>query len=275
MTAPDALIHDPYPLPAELWERIAARPRRLLMLDYDGTLASFAVDRMAARPAPGTLARVAAIAAAGDTRVAIVSGRPVDELDVLLGELPHVDRVYEHGWDERLAGGDLVRHPVPAEVARSLEVALSAARACAWAQRIEHKRASIVLHTRGLDPELAAAYEAEATRLWSAAIGGEALVLDAVAGGVELRAIARSKGVAVAELIARAPAGTLPVYVGDDRTDESAFDRVRPVGVTVCVCSERRSRAEFRVGSPVDVAAFLQRWPGPAVGGVTGNGVAS
>jgi trehalose 6-phosphate phosphatase len=275
MTAPDALIHDPHPLPAELWERIAAHPRRLLMLDYDGTLASFAVDRMAARPGPGTLARVAAIAAAGDTRVAIVSGRPVEELDVLLGELPLVDRVYEHGWDERFAGAELVRHPVPAEVAESLEAALSAARACVWAQRVEHKRASIVLHTRGLDPATAAAYEAEATRLWSAAIGGRALVLDAVHGGVELRATARNKGSAVAELMARAPAGTLPVYVGDDRTDESAFDRVRPVGVTVCVCSARPSRAEFRVGSPAAVAAFLRRWPGPAVRGASGNGVAS
>lgn len=275
MNAPDALIHDPHPLPAELWDRIAAHPRRLLMLDYDGTLAGFAVDRMAARPEAATLARIAAIAASDDTQVAIVSGRPVEELDELLGELPRVDRVYEHGWDERIGGGALVRHPVPADVAHVLEQALAAASGCEWARRVERKRASIVLHTRGLDPATAAAYEDEATRLWAAAAAGDALQLDSVDGGIELRATARNKGVAVEELVARAPARTLPVYVGDDCTDEAAFDRLRPIGVTICVCPGRASRAEFRLGSAGDVGAFLRRWPGAASDHVSESGSAS
>src|SRR5258706_8301091 len=42
-------------LPDDFWNRIHSSPRRLLMLDYDGTLVPFHVQRMEALPSPETL----------------------------------------------------------------------------------------------------------------------------------------------------------------------------------------------------------------------------
>jgi len=65
---------------AALWRRIRAAGERLLALDYDGTLAPFTVERMAGRPLPGALAEIERIRDQGGARLALLSGRPLDEL---------------------------------------------------------------------------------------------------------------------------------------------------------------------------------------------------
>ena len=66
-------------LPLSFWRRAARARRRLLMLDYDGTLAPFRVSRMEARPLPGVLRWIEKGARSGRTAFAIVSGRPLAE----------------------------------------------------------------------------------------------------------------------------------------------------------------------------------------------------
>src|SRR6516225_3975371 len=87
-------------IPARLWTRVSCAPHRLLMLDYDGTLAPFRVARGQAAPPARVLKRLGRLARAAHTRVAVVSGRPIDELDPLLGALP-IALFGEHGWEER------------------------------------------------------------------------------------------------------------------------------------------------------------------------------
>src|SRR2546427_4324988 len=83
-------------LPDAVWSRIASSPRRLLILDYDGTLAPFNVDRGHALPARRTRAALEALIVGGES-VVIVSGRPIAELHELLGGLP-LRLIGEHGW---------------------------------------------------------------------------------------------------------------------------------------------------------------------------------
>ncbi|MFC7195862.1 trehalose-phosphatase [Halosimplex aquaticum] len=63
------------------------------------------------------------------------------------------------------------------------------------------------------------------------------------------------KGRAVDLLTDEAPDGWLPMYVGDDRTDEDAF-RVLDDGVGVLV-GERETAADYRLEAPRDVREFL------------------
>ena len=77
--------------------------RRLLLLDYDGTLVPIRPTLEQAAPDPGLLAMLGRLAGLGD--VVIVSGRPRATLDAWLGRL-HVALVAEHGAWTRERGGD-------------------------------------------------------------------------------------------------------------------------------------------------------------------------
>lgn len=245
---------------AAAWDRVRHARRRLLFLDYDGTLAPFHAERDRAVPFPGTLERLRTIVGGGATTVAIVSGRPLAELGPLLDDLP-VLRIGEHGWEEQEPGGAVHRHPLDPAVAAALDEAHDAVVRRGHGDRIERKRAALVLHVRGLAP--AAAEELKATcrelwRPWPARVG---VRLDEPNGGLELRATGRDKGTAVGERIARAGAGTFAVYVGDDRTDEDAFRVVRGSGLGIRVgAPDVPTLAEARLPGPEAMPSFLDRW---------------
>ena len=66
------------------------------------------------------------------------------------------------------------------------------------------------------------------------------------------------KGAAVRALLGEMPAGTLPLYMGDDTTDESAFAALVGDGITVCV-GPRPTNAKFHLRGPLDVRRCLKR----------------
>lgn len=68
----------------------------------------------------------------------------------------------------------------------------------------------------------------------------------------------KGKGAAVRALIAEFPCPVLPIYIGDDITDESAF-RVLPKGITIRVGKPRRTRAIFELRNPDEVVCFLKK----------------
>jgi trehalose 6-phosphate phosphatase len=252
--------HEHTDVPSLFWERVRRSRHRLLMLDYDGTLAPFRLERSQALIPAATRAVLQRLLSSRTTRIAIISGRQVSELERLIGPLP-VDLVGEHGWEARSADGRTSRHRLTAEAAMRLEQASRAARASGWGPRLERKRCSLVLHTRGLPLEAARELEFACERLWRTYYERDGLRLHPIDGGLTLRAVGRHKGTAVAELIAGSPPDTLSVYLGDDTTDEDAFHELLDCGVTIHVgtmsCS---STARFHLGSTDDVGAFLSRW---------------
>jgi trehalose-phosphatase len=251
-------------LPDELWDRLARAPARLLGVDYDGTLAPLRVARHLARPVPGAAQSLRAIAELPATRVAVVSGRPVLELAALLfdGRPPGaVELVGEHGW-ERLVAGRTRTAPLVAGARQALERCWRAALERGWSASLERKRTAVVLHTRGLEPLGARQLEEDAARLWEGLAAAGELRLDRIDGGVEVRCAARDKAAAIAELAAEAASDALVVYVGDDVTDEDAFEALRGRGIGLRVAREVRPTAA--AGSFPSCEAFaewLARWP--------------
>jgi alpha,alpha-trehalase len=54
--------------------------------------------------------------------------------------------------------------------------------------------------------------------------------------------------------------GIMPIYIGDDDTDEDAFAALEERGIAILVANRPRStRARFRLDSPEAVGAFLRR----------------
>jgi trehalose-phosphatase len=230
------------------------------MLDYDGTLAPFRLNRMEAAPSPELLELVRRAATSRRTHVAIVSGRPIDELERLIGGLP-VSMVGEHGWESKPAGGEFIRVSPDAASTEALARAAAAAVSRGWEALLERKSAGIVLHTRGLPEEEVRRVERLCAEAWGAQIALAGLLMRAADGGIELRAPGRDKGTAVRELMAASPPGTLPVYVGDDETDEDAFAVVRSEGFGLLVSGvERPSQAAGRVSSVEDLTLLLEGW---------------
>jgi trehalose-phosphatase len=248
-------------VPRELWDCLHQDGRRLLLLDYDGTLAPFHVQRDRARVPAVTARLLRALAESSRTRVAIVSGRPIGELEKLLDRDLHVHWIGEHGWEERSPGGEIRRHPVSEEVRAGLEGAWRAIGARGLQSRVERKRTGLVLHTRGLFPDADAAMQRATEAVWLPWTERAPLRLDTIHGGLELRAVGRDKGRAALDLHRRSGNLAMVVYVGDDASDEDAFRALADLGFGIRVGGdEAPTHAHGRLPKPEAMDEFLSRW---------------
>jgi trehalose 6-phosphate phosphatase len=238
----------------------------VLLLDYDGTLAPFRIERDQAVPYGGVRDAVGALLASGHTRVVVISGRTITDLRPLLGVEPPPELWGTHGW-ERLEPGAPLRSR---ELAPAARAGLERARAALAVDpaRIEVKPASVAVHVRGLPAAEEARILVAAHDAWTPIAREGGLVLHPFDGGLELRARGWDKGDAVRAVLASEPEGVVAAYLGDDLTDEDAFRAldelgqgaaVRPLGVLVR--GERReTRATVWLRPPDELLAFLERW---------------
>lgn len=244
----------------ELWQRADSATRRALLLDFDGTLAPFTVDRDAAALSPRVCRLLSVIAASGTTSLAIVSGRRLVEIEERFDQAG-AWLVGEHGWEERLPGGARRRY-LPSSHARALldEAAASLSERLP-SGRLEVKRASLVVHTRGESAEGIARLARELDRCHRPLRQRADLDLREIDGGWELRVRGHDKGTAVGTIAAELGHRTLPVYVGDDETDEDAFAAIAPHGFGVRVGNDdRATRAHARLPDVAAVEEFLAIW---------------
>ena len=247
-------------IPAALWSKVASARRRLLMLDYDGTLAPLTIERLEARPQPRSLELVRRIADSGRTELAIVSGRQLPEVEALLGPL-RATFVGEHGWEWRAPNGELIRHPIEDSVLEVLDQAERIARRAGWGGLIERKRSAVVIQTRSLPGPQALEVMERCSAAWRELAGSPKLVLDRPRGGLELRARDVNKGTVVRSLMSHAGPDALGVFVGDDVSDEDAFEAIRERGFGVRVGDPAASSsAQGRLPSSDAVPAFLEEW---------------
>src|SRR5688572_18703142 len=146
--------------------RVAAARERVLMLDYDGTLAPFCLRPRDAKPHPGVGALLAQLRDAG-TRIVIVSGRSLADLDWVASGLPHDEAWGCHGWQRRI-GRHMVEIPAPPlEALDAMHAAsLAAAPLTRLGARLECKPAGVALHWRGLGTATTAALRTELSLAW-------------------------------------------------------------------------------------------------------------
>ncbi len=218
--------------------------RWALLLDADGVLLE-----IVARPelARATGAAIAALGACQDTfggAVAIVSGRPIDQLKKLFVPL---DLAWAglHGLEWMVPGGPRqFMGPADGKIAHIKPAAMAFADSHPGVL-VEDKGRTLALHTR-LAPEHGAAAAALAADL-AADLGYEVMAGKRV---VEIKPSGIDKGAAVEALMAVAPfAGRTPVFAGDDVTDEAGFAAV-----------EARGGMAIRVGPTADGYSTAARY---------------
>jgi trehalose-phosphatase len=250
----------------EFLEGISSAPGRVLMLDYDGTLAPFQIRRERAAPYPGVREALETLVEDGGTRVVIVSGRPAADLVPLLGLRQAPEIWGGHGWERLLPSGELKTQEPSPEVTVSLEKAQElAGEATRSGGRLERKQASVALHWRGLPTLTAAKVQARARGVWEPLAREGELQLLPFDGGIELRAPGCNKQHAVKAVLSETTADSAIAYLGDDVTDEDAFVAVKPRGLAVLVRPElRETQADVWLQPPRELIAFLKRWRKPA-----------
>jgi trehalose-phosphatase len=236
-------------------------PARVLLLDYDGTLAPFQIEREKATPYPLVREAVRDILTDGCTRVVVVSGRTVGDLAPLLGLDPLPELWGTHGWERLRPDGSHEPARLGGATRASLERGAELARASAPAERVEVKPASVAVHVRGLEAREGARLLERVRAAWEPLVQGGALEAHDFDGGAELRVRGRDKGTAVAEVLAEEPAAAAIAYLGDDLTDEDAFKALGARGMSVLVREEpRETAADVWIRPPEELLEFLRRW---------------
>ncbi|QLA15452.1 trehalose-phosphatase [Desulfolutivibrio sulfoxidireducens] len=250
-----ALFADPF-----LDAILAGRREGILLLDYDGTLAPFRDRRDQAVPYPGVVETLGRLPAHGPGRFAVVSGRMGAEVADFL----HPARPSEiwgcHGAERLSPGGAPRIQAMPWQWEEALRRAFDLAAEAAPAGALEWKTVSLALHWRGMDTAEQQRLARHVGSLWAELARQTGLVPHAFDGGLELRPPGWDKGLAVRAMRRENPGAAL-VYLGDDLTDEDAFQALGPSDIGVLVRERPRlTLARYRITPPGELLGFLRVW---------------
>lgn len=226
-----------------------------LFLDFDGTLAPIAPRPQDVQVPPWVHPALQALSRQLDGAVAVISGRPLVQIDEFLAPL-RLPTAGAHGAEWRGASGRITRRldDPPPTVVHAARVLVAAHAGLI----LETKPGGFSLHYRArpelesecrdaLFASLAALPEASAAWQW---LHGHCVF--------ELKQRSVSKGLAVRALLAQAPfAGRQPIFVGDDVTDEDGIEAVQAIGGFGVRVGGGDSRARYRLADTDAVGAWL------------------
>jgi trehalose 6-phosphate phosphatase len=224
----------------------------LLLLDFDGTLAPLSDDPGAVSLDPTVRQALRRLARRPGSSVYIMSGRRLADLRQRV-KVPGARLLGLHGWERP----GVTLPPAQKQLLRQAKLRLAQWCPAPPGIEVEDKGYALAVHFRGAKPP--AARIAEQVML---------VARDHFRPGLRLlkgkriwellpRAIV-GKGSATQRLLTGLPAGTLPIFIGDDTSDESAFAVLRH-GLAVHVGGQTKTKATFCLRDPGEVREFLER----------------
>jgi trehalose 6-phosphate phosphatase len=244
-----------------LQKRIERAPSKLLLLDFDGTLAPIAKAPHAVALSREMRARLRGLSALAACRVAVISGRSLGDVRSHFS-LSGFIYVGNHGLEME---GDGITLPAYARKTAKLAVRVrSAAKKLKPLFRglpgvwVEDKGLTLSLHFRDLPKKYAALFKMRMAEAMSRRTPSS-LVWKKGKKVWELRPRSEGgKGRAALFLSKKFPRA-LPIVIGDDVTDEDMFKALKRRGILVRVGRSGRSAADYYLRSPREVGKFLER----------------
>ena len=229
--------------------------RTAFFLDVDGTLIEIAHRPEAVRVEPGLPLILASVQEAVGGAIAVVSGRPLVELDRLLRPLK-LPSAGQHGLEHRAATGQVGRAATDISLFGGFEDSLRTFVADHPGTMLEHKGMTLALHYRN-----AVQARNPARTLVAALIADHADRFQVYDGKMvfEIKPVGVDKGTAVARFMQDEPAfrSRVPLFIGDDATDEFGFAAAQARGGLGLQVGDREPTvADYRI---TDVLA-CHRW---------------
>ncbi|MAT40117.1 MAG: trehalose-phosphatase [Ectothiorhodospiraceae bacterium] len=245
----------------ESWmRRLDESGRRIIMLDYDGTLAPFTPNRDKAFPYPGLREILERLQANPKNRLIIVSGRAIADLQKLLQLDPSPEIWGSHGLEHRTPDGEYELTNIDSDTLERIDRAASTISGKVPVDALERKPSSVAVHWRGRTDEEAERLRSLAAGLWAEHSSAPNLELHEFDGGIELRISSITKADAVNAILAENE-GIPAVYLGDDKTDEDAFNALGDKGLRILVRKEHRATAaDLWITPPDELFTLLKRW---------------
>jgi trehalose 6-phosphate phosphatase len=230
-----------------------------LFLDVDGTLLDIAPCPDAVTVPQGLRETLSELHRRLDGALALISGRAITDIDRIFAPLK-LPAAGQHGAERRARPEGAI---IPAAGGADFGALLARLKPFAAAHPgvlIEPKGFSVAVHCRNAPDAL---HEAGALVAQAAAESGGALEVLPAHGGFDVKLKGASKRHAVESFMAETPfKGRIPVFAGDDATDEDALVAVRARGGhAICVGGAAASQATLRAAGPAE----LRRWLGVRV----------
>ena len=247
-------------------KKISASEKRVLLLDYDGTIAPFTPDRKRAFPYSGIPELLRRIMSECATRLIIVTGRPAHEIVPLLGLFPFPEIWGTYGLERLYGDGARWRcqydeSDVTEEAADALAHAEFRLDSEGLREHIEVKLAGVAVHWRGLQPAEILNIKTKTYRIMEPLTHRADLIMAEFEEGVELRLLSANKGKAVRAFLLDLEHDVPVAYLGDDTTDEDAFRALNGRGLTVLVRAKRKfTSAQMWLRPPDELIGFFNYW---------------
>lgn len=247
----------------DLLPTLTTTPHLALFLDYDGTLIPYHPTPDAVTTPPLTLRLLERLTLNPDLHLIIITGRTLDDIRTKI-PTPNTGYAALHGRDISLPDIPTFHYTIPPSIADKMNTIKKAAQQSFHEPGllIEDKPDALAFHYRQIPPDreqqtidnidrFIASHDPE--RLFDRVHGAKV---------IELRPKGWNKGKAVDFILATLsfPCPPLPIYIGDDTTDEDAFIALQNDGITIRVLYDpaQRTNAAYTVTSPNDVIFFLE-----------------
>ena len=242
-------------------KRLTTSRQRLLLLDYDGTLAPFRKERCEARPYPGVSEILDLIIQNPATKIVIISGRSLNDLTPLL-DLKRLPEIWgSHGGERLLPDGSYLIEESDQSLSEISDFIINRMIETGWGDMVEVKPLGLAIHWRGLDQERIRAVARQVKEWVNPWLNDENIGLHDFDGGLELRPPGITKKQAVLTIMNETEDGVVSAYLGDDLTDEDAFRVMKNYGLSVLVRDElRKTAADLWLRPPEELLEFLKHW---------------
>ena len=247
-------------LPFEaLVEDYRKAPKRLLLLDYDGTLVPLAARPRDAAPDADLLAILSRLTSSEANRVIVISGRRAADLEHWLGQVPRLGLAVEHGARWRLPDSDNWQvRSIEAAWKDSVQPILQHFVDRTPGSFIEEKEFALVWHFRTIEAEFGDWLAAELVAMLEGMLAETELRAYRGHKIVEVKPMWANKGAFANELLSERANDEWILALGDDRTDEDLFTHLPETAWSVHV-GGGPSKARYRIVDTAGVRQLLRQ----------------
>lgn len=239
-------------------EKLRSSKHVLLLLDYDGTLSAIAKTPQKAIFPKKTKQLLKKLVLTKQITVGVVSGREITDIKKQIG-IPHIIYAGNHGLEWEIDGK---KHVAP-HIKKMLEMYAPVLSGIKTFEdnyegvHIEDKKLTISVHYRLLDKKSYPAFATAFRFFIQPYLNSSQVRLIKGKKVYDIKPdINWGKGSFVNFLISKTQKPPLVIYIGDDKTDEEVFEKVKNA-VTIKV-GKGKSEAKYYLKDPADTLKFLE-----------------